>query len=885
MADPTSFAIQVLFGALFLWAVWVAIRDRDILARDVALVFAPIGILLVLGVMRQVVGELPMWFSMASVVFLLAQPVFSLKLVSDIRGLPAWLLPGAAAAVVIETALVVVTRGAPLVSLGALAVFVITEFVAAAYLAVEARHRSGAARIRLVVASIATAAVAVALLTIGVSAAGPDAAVAAGIAVRVIALLAAVGYWIAFLPPLPLRRFWQGTAAFRHSERLLAASPETPTSELWAELATTAAQLTGAVTVILLPDSSGLRVVASSTEAVEVGTTYPEPLAGIVVGASSDPVLADLLARTGSRFGKVVPLTPEQALMGAIVLLRPRLSLFDADDAALVEALGIRSAHLVQRREVLAEQEALSVRLASTVAALEAAGAAKSDFLASMSHELRTPLNAIIGFSSLMANQAEIDGALNVPREWVEHIRSGGEHLLTLINDVLDLAKVEAGRLELATETVDLGHAIAASVAGLRPLADRKHQPVDVRVESSIMIEADPGRLRQILYNLLSNAIKYTPDGGCIEVTAFRADGDVSISVRDEGVGIAPDDQERVFEEFRQVGDQAQRMSGTGLGLALTRRLVEAHGGRIALASTLGSGSTFTVVLPDRHPIEVASESAPAPVPGTIPMPDRDILLIEDEASSARLLHTYLTKAGHQVRVASDGEQGLASARAHRPAAIVLDILLPGIDGWEVLRQLKSDEALRDVPVIIATVVDERGVGLALGAVDYLVKPIDPKALLDRLGRYTFTTKVKTRAMNVLAIDDEVAALDMIEGTLEPLGFTVRRASSGREGIDLAQTVGADLIICDLMMPGVDGFEVVARLHDAVDTASIPILILTAHDLTEADKERLNGRVLGIATKGDNGVNGLSQWLATVMPPTSAPSSTPSRPVVPELVS
>ncbi|MEA2577330.1 MAG: hypothetical protein QOD78_918 [Chloroflexota bacterium] len=881
MSDPTIVAIQVLFGLLFLWAVWVAIRDRDILARDVALVFAPIAMLLGLGVLRSVVGPLPSWFTLASTVFLLAQPVFSLKLVSDVRGLPTWLLPVAIAAVAAGSVLIVLSGGAAFMALGALVVFVVTEVVAASYLALEARRRSGAARVRLAVAAIATAAVALSLLAIGAAAAGPDAAVAAGIAVRFVALLAAVGYWIAFLPPRPLRRFWQGTAAFGHSERLLAASPETPTSGLWAELATTAGQLTGAATVILLGHDSGAHVVASTSDAVEVGTIYPRSLTRLVKGDPADLVLTDLLARTSSRFSKVVTLAPEQVLMGAIVLLRPRPSLFDADDAALVESLGIRSAHMVQRREVLAEQEALSLRLEQTVAALEAAGAAKSDFLASMSHELRTPLNAIIGFSSLMANQAEVDGALSVPREWVEHIRSGGEHLLTLINDVLDLAKVEAGRLELATETIDLGHAIAASVAGLRPLADRKHQPVDVRMESSIMIEADPGRLRQILYNLLSNAIKYTPEGGCIEVAARRADSEIRIAVRDEGVGIAPDDQERVFEEFRQVGDQAQRMSGTGLGLALTRRLVEAHGGRIELASTPGSGSTFTVILPDHLPVAVVPEPDVSSAPEGASLGNRDILLIEDEASSARLLHTYLTKAGHQVRVAPDGERGLASARAQRPAAIVLDILLPGIDGWEVLRQLKSDEALRDVPVIIATVVDERGVGLALGAVDYLVKPIDPKALLDRLGRYTFTTKVKTRAMKVLAIDDEVAALDMIEGTLEPLGFTVNRALSGREGIDLAQAGGADLIICDLMMPGVDGFEVVARLRDDADTASIPILILTSHDLTEADKSRLNGRVLGIATKGDNGVNGLSQWLATVLPASSTPPSAP----VPELVS
>ena len=563
--------------------------------------------------------------------------------------------------------------------------------------------------------------------------------------------------------------------------------------------------------------------------------------------------------------------------MGAIVLLRPRPSLFDADDAALVEALGIRSAHLVQRREVLAEQEALSVRLAQTIAALEAAGAAKSDFLASMSHELRTPLNAIIGFSSLMSAQAEVDGSLNVPREWVEHIRNGGEHLLSLINDVLDLAKVEAGRLELATEGVDLGHAVASSVAGIRPLADRKRQTVDVVMDSFITVEADPGRLRQILYNLLSNAIKYTPDEGCIQVTGSRLTDEIRISVSDNGVGIAADDQARVFEEFRQVGDQEKRMAGTGLGLALTRRLVEAHGGRIELESKLGVGSTFTVTLPDLHPVEEAADPADPLLVDVLPKEGQDVLLIEDEASSARLLQTYLVKAGHQVRVASDGERGLAMARAHKPAAIVLDILLPGIDGWEVLRQLKSEAGLRDVPVIIATVVDERGVGLALGAVDYMVKPVDPKALLDRLGRYTFTTKVKTRVMNVLAIDDDPVALDIIEDTLAPLGFSVRRASSGREGIELAHTVGADLVICDLMMPEVDGFEVIARLHAAGATSSIPILVLTAHDLSAMEKARLNGRVIGIATKGESGVNGLTEWLTNVLPatpPVAVPEAT-----------
>jgi CheY-like chemotaxis protein len=205
-------------------------------------------------------------------------------------------------------------------------------------------------------------------------------------------------------------------------------------------------------------------------------------------------------------------------------------------------------------------------------------------------------------------------------------------------------------------------------------------------------------------------------------------------------------------------------------------------------------------------------------------------------------------------------------ALANPPVAIVLDILLPGIDGWEVLRRLKSDDLLRDLPVIIATVVDERGVGLALGAVDYLVKPIDPQALLHRLERYTFATALSTRPASVLAIDDDDVSLDVIENTLRPLGISVRRASSGAEGLRLARAHGADLVICDLMMPDVDGFEVVGQLYESAATSSIPILVLTAHDLSHADKQRLNGRVLGIASKTAIGANGLSDWLLRVLP-------------------
>ncbi|HVL54366.1 MAG TPA: response regulator, partial [Vitreimonas sp.] len=334
--------------------------------------------------------------------------------------------------------------------------------------------------------------------------------------------------------------------------------------------------------------------------------------------------------------------------------------------------------------------------------------------------------------------------------------------------------------------------------------------------------------------------------------------------VEDTGVGIAADDLEHVFEEFRQVGDRSTHVAGSGLGLALTKRLVEAHDGGIEVRSTLGRGSTFTVTMP------IGKPAVPA-VPDTvdaIPAVARGarVLIIEDDPSSVRLLQAYLAESGYEVSVAPNGEIGLDMAQADPPAAILLDILLPRIDGWEVLRRLKSDPLVRDIPVVIVTVVDERGVGLALGAVDYFVKPIERDALIARLDRHTFTTKVKARPVTILAIDDDPASLAMIDATLSPLGFGVQLAPSGKDGLELANRIRPDLVICDLLMPGLDGFEVVGELQADEATAAIPILIVTGHELTEADKARLNGRVLGVVNKGEAVAHGLRDWLRRVVP-------------------
>jgi CheY-like chemotaxis protein/two-component sensor histidine kinase len=450
-----------------------------------------------------------------------------------------------------------------------------------------------------------------------------------------------------------------------------------------------------------------------------------------------------------------------------------------------------------------------------------------------------------------------------VPLEWVEHIHRGGEHLLALINDVLDLSKVEAGRVELRRERIELGSAISELLEGVRPLAERKALQLvaDVR---PVTIWADRGRFRQVMYNLLSNAIKFTPTGGEVRVEVRDGGGEVSVTVADTGVGIAPEDLIHVFEEFRQVGALSAREGGTGLGLALARRLVEAHGGRIELDSVVGRGSRFTVSLPAfaLETNEVAAEPVSLIAPASFPLIDNpEVLVIEDDPSALRLLHEYLQPLGYTVRAAPDGERGLALARERLPAAIILDILLPTIDGWEVLRRLKDDPDLREIPVIVVTVVDEREIGLALGAIDYLVKPIQRSALVGCLERTIPSPLDLGRRRRILAVDDEPASLAYIAATLEGEGYDVIQAMGGRQGVERAHDGGFDLVVCDLVMPDLDGFGVITALKADRATAEIPIVICTARELSDDDRLRLRGNVLAIVTKGADARDGLRAWL------------------------
>jgi signal transduction histidine kinase/CheY-like chemotaxis protein len=747
-------------------------------------------------------------------------------------------------------------------------VFVSTEIAAAVLLARLAVARAGAARARLWLAAAATALFAAAILLAGSSAGDPEAAHRARQAARLIALVSAAGFLLAFAPPAWARRAWSNRTAYDVVRQMLQAPPDAAASQIWQRYAEAVCRATSAGGAVVLtctggdPVSEVARVgVPAATDHVDLAcddrlATFSGSI-GIADRTRSVPSAATAYARAGGfRYVTAAPLSLSTG-SAVLLLLSTHRSLFTDDDVRLLGELAAHAAALGQRADLLADRDRLTDQLSTSVAALTVASKAKSDFMANMSHELRTPLNAIIGFSDLMRTEPATDGRTTVPAEWIGHIHSSGRHLLNLINEVLDLAKIESGNIDLRREPVDLSEAIGEVVTTLTALSQRKQLDVTVAVPP-LRAYADRTRLRQIITNLLSNAIKFTPEQGQVFVTARRIGLDIAITVADTGPGISADDQQCVFEEFQQVGEAHSRAGGTGLGLALTRRLVHAHGGRVELQSELGHGAKFTVYLPATD-----NPAAGADTGGQPGGSRGGVLIIEDDPAAAGLLSAQLQRAGYQITVATTGEQGLTTARACDPEAVLLDIDLPGIDGWQVLAELKHDERLRHVPVLILSVHDDTEIGLALGAVDYLVKPVDRTTLLTWMARHGLIPPTTGRRLRVLAIDDDPNSRHLIDATLSAEGIHVVTAAGGVDGLKSARAQSFDLIICDLLMPDVDGFDVIAALHNDPVTHGIPVVVLTAHTLTDADKARLGGKVIAIAGKTDT-ADGLAELAHTI---------------------
>jgi len=519
--------------------------------------------------------------------------------------------------------------------------------------------------------------------------------------------------------------------------------------------------------------------------------------------------------------------------------------------------------------EDITEARIVQEALLQAQAEAERANKAKSQFLASMSHELRTPLNAILGFSELLSDDTSDKFDKGTRRRFLDQIHSSGQHLLQLINDILDLSKVEAGQMELHLQSVELGELVQEVRASIEPLARSKAIVLNTESSRELSLIADSAKVKQMLLNLVSNAIKFTPSGGRIDIRVRRLESWVEIAVSDSGIGIAKEDLGRLFAEFQQLdAGPGRQQEGTGLGLALTKRFAELHGGQVIVESELGKGSTFTLRLPLQTPAPRVSRVPASVAPLHVASIDLDrplVLVVDDNPQAAEILSRHLEAGGFRTEVARTGSEALSMAGELKPVAITLDILLPEVDGWEVMSRLKADPATRDIPVVVVSVVDKPLLGRALGAFDYFVKPVDGKALLSRLSRYTFTTKVKSEPVQVLVVDDEKANLDMLEARLKPAGFGVLKAGSGQEGIDMARSEMPSLILLDLMMPGLSGFDVVEALRGEEATRSIPIMVLTAKTLTEDDKRALNGQVAAIFQRNSMAGAELTGWLQGIV--------------------
>lgn len=507
-----------------------------------------------------------------------------------------------------------------------------------------------------------------------------------------------------------------------------------------------------------------------------------------------------------------------------------------------------RDVILAEHREHLEEEVAAqTAELREVNRQLERATQHKSEFLANMSHELRTPLNAVIGFSEVLRER--MFGDLNEKQEeYVQDILTSGRHLLSLINDILELSKIEAGQMELSMARFELSGAVDNAVVLIRERAHKRGLDLRVDVDPALgAIDADERKLKQILLNLLSNAIKFTPDGGEVSLVARKNRREVEITVSDTGIGIAEADLDTVFEEFRQVGDQEARGEGTGLGLTLTRRFVELHGGTIAVDSELGKGTSFRFTLPLVEDGDAGRLRAKVEQGGDAAAPT--VLIIEDDDKAAELLSIHLRNAGYRVERASNADDGLEKVISLRPDLITLDIIMPGADGWDLLTRLKMDPATASIPVVIISMLEDRDRGVALGAADYLVKPIGADNLIAAVRRLC-RTDGGSDSPTVLVVDDDPKVHQLATAFLEPEGFAVLTASGGREGIEKAQTDDPSLMIVDLMMPDYDGFRVVDALTSDPRTSGIPIVVLTAKSLTEKDRQRLEGKIMHLAEKG-----------------------------------
>ncbi len=560
----------------------------------------------------------------------------------------------------------------------------------------------------------------------------------------------------------------------------------------------------------------------------------------LVPDVRGDARYLDFSADGATRSELAVPLITDARVIGVLNLESAQADAFDETDVQLLSTLASNLAMIICNLQLLDEVRAANARL-------QEMDRLKSQFLANVSHELRTPLNSIIGFSEVLIDG--LAGVLSADQlDFINSIHSSGQHLLTLINDVLDLSKIQAGRMKVDCRPTDLREVVDEACSVIAPLIIKAGQNLVRALEPDLpMVSADAFRFKQILINLLSNAHKFSPAGSRITLAARRVDGHVRFSVIDQGDGIQPGDHERVFQEFFQVdNDRLREREGTGLGLPITRRLVEMQGGRIWIESegAPGQGAAFHFSLPVAEAV-----GAPPALPAIADTPQRRALIVEDDRHLSNLLAVYFSQQGYLPVQHYNGRSVVELARELRPAVITLDLMMPDRDGWSALRDLKSAPDTRDVPVIVISALDYTEIGLSQGAAEYLVKPFDPDQLLAALRR--IGSAPRRDPLRVLVVDDDPQLNELLAVMLPQPDYAVVSATSGPEALDAIRRDPPDVVILDLLMPVMNGFELLELLRADPATHDLPVIVLTAKRLSEAERLHLDATAQTVLKKND----------------------------------
>jgi len=554
-----------------------------------------------------------------------------------------------------------------------------------------------------------------------------------------------------------------------------------------------------------------------------------------------------VLQKLGYRSLLAIPLVREDRVMGGLSVYRREAGSFSTEVVNLLQTFATQSILAIQNARLFREIEDQSRQL-------EVANRYKSEFLANMSHELRTPLNAIIGYSEMLQEEAEDVGQEAFVPD-LQKIHGAGKHLMSLINNILDLSKIEAGKMDFYLEDFEIVPMIQEIVTTIKPLVEKNANTLELHAPDNLgAMHADLTKVRQTLFNLLSNACKFTERGAIIlGVNRERVDGEdwISFRVSDTGIGMSPEQTSRLFQSFTQAdASTTRKYGGTGLGLAISQKFCQMMGGDITVESAPGQGSIFTVRVPAEVVESKAAPLPPSEEPASIalqsPAGAPTVLVIDDDPTVRDLMRRFLSKEGLQMIAATSGEEGIRLARELRPAVITLDVLMPGMDGWAVLTALKADPVLSDIPVIMLTIMDEKHMGYALGAADYLTKPINWERLAVLLRRY----ECARPPCPLLIVEDDAGMREMLRRRLEKESWTVIEAENGRVGLERMAESQPELILLDLMMPEMDGFQFLDEVRKHESWKSIPVIVMTAKELTVEDRQRLNGSVEKILQKG-----------------------------------